>query len=206
MGRRKRRTRVWVADKKRDVYTRKARQAGYRSRAAYKLQQLDERERLFSRAGRVLDLGAAPGGWSQYAREQLSSGTLVALDLLPMEPIHGVTFLQGDFTDALVQERLLALISPHAYDLVISDLAPNITGIADVDQANVAGLAGQVINFSARVLAKNGVLVVKVFEGSEAARVRRLGGEMFQQCAARKPGASRDKSRELYLVLRRPRI
>lgn len=205
MGRRKRRTRVWAADQARDPYVRRARHAGYRSRAAYKLQQLDERDRLLSRARRVLDLGAAPGGWSQYARERLTGGTLVALDLLPMEPIQDVEIIQGDFTDAAVQERLVALVSPHAYDLVISDLAPNITGIADVDQANAAELAGRVMEFSARVLAKNGELVVKVFEGSEAAGVRRLGEELFHQCAARKPGASRDKSRELYLVLRRPR-
>jgi len=205
MSRRKRKTRSWVADKKRDVYSRKARQAGYRSRAAYKLQEIDERDRLFARAGCVLDLGAAPGGWSQYARERLSGGTIVAVDLLPMEPIQGVTAVQGDFTDAGVQDRLLGLVSPREYDLVISDLAPNITGIADVDQANAARLAEQVIAFSARILAKNGGLLVKVFEGSEAERIRRLGREMFHQSAVRKPGASRDRSREFYLVLRRPR-
>lgn len=205
MGRRKRRTRSWVADKQRDVYTRQARRAGYRSRAAYKLQQIDERDRLFSRVRRVLDLGAAPGGWSQYARERLPGGTVVALDLLPMEPLDGVTIVQGDFADASVQERLLAQVSPQAYDLVISDLAPNITGIADVDQANAAELATRVMNFSTRILAKNGGLVVKVFEGSEAAGIRHLGDQLFHQCAVRKPGASRDKSREIYLVLRRPR-
>ena len=176
-----------------------------RARAAYKLQQIDERDRLFARARSVLDLGAAPGGWSQYARERLTGGTIVALDILPMEPIPGVTVLQGNFTDTAVQERVLALISPGVYDLVISDLAPNITGIADVDQANAAALSEQVMAFSARILAKNGGLVVKVFEGSEAARIRRLGEQLFRQCAVRKPGASRDKSREFYLVLRGPR-
>lgn len=205
MGRRKRRTRSWIAGKKGDVYTRRARQAGYRSRAAYKLQQIDERDRLFPRANRVLDLGAAPGGWSQYARERLPGGAIVALDLLPMEPIEGVTVVQGDFTDPSVQERVLALMTPDEYDLVISDLAPNITGIADVDQANAARLVEQVMAFSARILANNGGLVVKAFEGSEAAGIRGLGEKTFHQCAVRKPGASRDKSREFYLVLRRPR-
>ncbi len=205
MNRRKRRTRSWVADKERDVYTREARRAGYRSRAAYKLQQLDERDRLFSRARRVLDLGAAPGGWSQYARERLPGGTLVALDLLPVEPIDGATIIQGDFTEAAVQAHVLALVSPHAYDLVLSDMAPNITGIADVDQANAAHLVEQVMEFSARILAKNGGLVVKAFEGSEAAGIRRLGEQRFHQCAVRKPGASRDRSREFFLVLKRPR-
>lgn len=205
MSRKKSRNRNWLADKQRDVYSRRARQAGYRSRAAYKLQQIDERDRLFDRAARVLDLGAAPGGWSQYARARLSGGTLVALDLLPIEPVDGVTIVQGDFTDVSVQKRVLALVSPHAYDLVMSDLAPNITGIADVDQANAARLAEQVMNFSAAILAKNGGLVVKIFEGSEAARIRRLGEQLFHQCAVRKPGASRDRSREFYLALRRPR-
>lgn len=205
MGRRKRKTRSWAADRQRDVYTRRARQAGYRSRAAYKLRQLDERDRLFARARRVLDLGAAPGGWSQYARERLEGGSVVALDLLPMTPVEGVTFVQGDFTDETVRDRLMALISPHVYNLVISDMAPNITGIADVDQANAAALAERVVTFAARIMAKNGVLVVKVFEGGEAARVRRLGEAAFRQCTVRKPDASRDESREFYLVLRRPR-
>jgi 23S rRNA (uridine2552-2'-O)-methyltransferase len=205
MSRRKRRTRNWVADKKRDVYTRKARQAGYRSRAAYKLQEIDERDRLFSGVLRVLDLGAAPGGWSQLARERLQGGTLVAVDLLPMEPIEGVQCIQGDFTDTSVQEALLAAVAPDDYDLVMSDLAPNITGIADVDQANAADLAERVIAFSARILGKSGRLILKVFEGSEAARIRRQGENLFHQCAVRKPGASRGRSREFYLVLRRPR-
>jgi len=207
MGRRKRRTRGWVADKKRDVYTRRARDAGYRSRAVYKLQQIDERDRLFARASRVLDLGAAPGGWSQYARERLKAGgVVVALDLLPMEPIDGVTFVQGDFTDAGVQRRLQDRAAPGAYDLVLSDLAPNITGISDVDQANAAALVEQVLDFSARILAPNGGLVVKAFEGGEAAELRRLAGERFRHCAVRKPQASKDRSREFYLVLRRPGI
>lgn len=205
MGRRKRKTRNWVAGQQRDAYARQARQAGYRSRAAYKLQQIDERDRLLARARCVLDLGAAPGGWSQYARQRLTGGTVVALDLLAMEPIEGVNYLQGDFTDAGVQERLLDLISPHAYDLVLSDMAPNITGIADVDQANATLLARSVMTFSARILAKNGGLVVKLFEGDEAAGIRRLGEQLFHQCVVRKPGASRDRSREHYLVLRRPR-
>ncbi|HSH42955.1 MAG TPA: RlmE family RNA methyltransferase [Arenicellales bacterium] len=205
MGRKKRSTRNWVAGKRRDVYTRQARSAGYRSRAAYKLQQIDERDHLFRRVNRVLDLGAAPGGWSQYARERLSGGTIVALDLLSMKPIDGVTVLQGDFTDAAARERVADLVSPHAYDLVMSDMAPNITGIADVDQANAASLAEQAIEFAARVLAENGALVLKVFAGSEADRVRRLAQSVFRQCAVRKPGASRDQSREFYLVLRRLR-
>jgi len=205
MARKKRRTRNWVADKKRDVYTRRARQAGYRSRAAYKLQQIDERDRLFARADCVLDLGAAPGGWSQYARQRLSGGEIVAVDLLPMEPIDGVTGVQGDFTDASVQEHVLALVAPRAYDLVLSDMAPNITGIPDADQARAAGLVEQVMAFSARILRENGVLVVKVFEGGEAEGLRRLARDSFHGCTVRKPEASRDRSREFYLVLRRPR-
>lgn len=202
MARRKSKTRRWVADKQRDPYARAARAAGYRSRAAFKLQQMDEQDRLFARARRVLDLGAAPGGWSQYARDSLADGTVVAVDLLPMAPIDGVTFVQGDFTDAAVQQRILALAAPDAYDLVISDMAPNITGIADVDQANAAGLAEEVINFSGRMLAKNGILLVKLFEGSETARIRGVAESKFQRATVRKPRASRDRSREIYLLLR----
>lgn len=205
MAGKKRRTRNWVANKKRDVYTRRARQAGYRSRAAYKLQQIDERDRLFARADCVLDLGAAPGGWSQYARQRMTGGDIVAVDLLPMEPIDGVTVVQGDFTDAPVQEHALSLIAPRAYDLVLSDMAPNITGIPDADQARAAGLVEQVMAFSARILRESGVLVVKVFEGGEAAGLRRLAQDTFHGCTVRKPEASRDRSREFYLVLRRPR-
>lgn len=201
MGRKKRKTRGWIADKERDVYTRSARRSGYRSRAVYKLQQIDERDRLFERASRVLDLGAAPGGWSQYARGKVPDGLVVALDVLPMAPLEGVRFVQGDFTDEAVLEQLLNLVRPHAYDLVICDMAPNITGIADVDQANSARLVESVLDFSGRILAKNGKLVVKVFEGAEAGRLRGLGESTFHRAVIRKPGASRDKSREIYLVL-----
>lgn len=205
MANRKRKARNWARDKQRDVYTRRARDAGYRSRSAYKLQEIDEQDRLFKGVRRVLDLGAAPGGWSQYARSRCPGGKLVAVDLLPMDPIDGVVFVQGDFNDPEVRKRLEAEAAPESYDLVICDMAPNITGIPDVDQANVAGLVEQAITFSARILAKNGKLLVKLFEGREAAAVRRLGGSLFQHAAVRKPGASRSKSREIYLVLRQPR-
>lgn len=205
MARRKRGTRRWVDEKKRDPYARQARQSGYRSRSAYKLEQIDRQDRLLQSARRVLDVGAAPGGWSQYAKRRMTGGAVVAVDLLPVAPIDGVTIIQGDFTDSAVQARLLAAVEPDSYDLVISDMAPNITGIADVDQARGAELAEQVITFSARVLADNGRLLVKVFEGSEAPRIRTLGQSLFQRGAVRKPDASKDKSREFYLVLQRPR-
>jgi len=205
MSRRKRGTRKWVAEKSRDPYTRQARQAGYRSRAVYKLEQIDRQDKLLRGARRVLDLGAAPGGWTQYARRQVSGGLVVALDLLPVARIEGVTVIQGDFTDPGIQARLLELVAPDGYDLVISDMAPNISGIADVDQARGAALAECVITFSSRILAYNGKLLVKLFEGSEAARIRALGQSLFHRAAVRKPGASRDKSREFYMLLERPR-
>lgn len=205
MTSRKRKASNWARSKKRDIYTRRAREAGYRSRAVYKLQQIDDRDRLLGGARRILDLGAAPGGWSQYARGGTSGGVVTAVDLLPMDPIDGVTIIQGDFTDPAVQEQLIEMISPDFYDLVLSDMAPNITGIVDVDQARSADLAERVITFSSRILAKNGKLLVKLFEGGEAAGIRRLGESAFRQCVVRKPAASRDKSREIYLLLRRPR-
>ncbi|MGA8258596.1 MAG: RlmE family RNA methyltransferase [Arenicellales bacterium] len=200
----KRKTRSWLADRSRDPYTRRAREAGYRSRAVYKLQQIDERDRLFVGVNRVLDLGCAPGGWSQYARERITGGRVVAVDILPMPAIEGVAFVQGDFREEAVQRRLLEPVSPQPYDLVISDMAPNITGIADVDQANAAELAEGAIALSVRILAKNGALLVKLFEGSEAARIRSLGISLFRRCVVRKPQASRGKSREIYLLLRGP--
>lgn len=205
MSRRKRRTRNWIADKERDPYTRRARAAGYRSRAVFKLQEIDERDHLFRGTSRVLDLGSAPGGWSQYARDRSPRGAVVAVDLLPMAPVAGVTVVQGDFTAETVQHRLMELVSPDSYDLVISDMAPNISGIADVDQANAAELAERAIRFSAEILGKEGVALVKVFEGGEALRIRRLGEALFWRSAVRKPQASRDRSREIYLLLRRPR-
>lgn len=205
MARRKRGTRRWVDEKKRDPYARQARQSGYRSRSAYKLEQVDHQDGLLRGARRVLDVGAAPGGWSQYAKRRMAGGSVVAVDLLPVAPIEGVTIIQGDFTDPEVQARLLEVVEPDSYDLVISDMAPNITGIADVDQARGAELAEAVITFSARILAAKGGLLVKVFEGSEAARIRTYGQSMFQRSVVRKPDASRDKSREFYLVLQRPR-
>lgn len=205
MARRKRGTRKWVDEKKRDPYARQARQSGYRSRSAYKLEQIDRQDGLLRGARRVLDVGAAPGGWSQYAKRRITGGSVVAVDLLAMTPIEGVTIIQGDFTDSAVQARLLEAVEPGSYDLVISDMAPNITGIVDVDQARGAELAEQVINFSARILADKGRLLVKVFEGSEAARIRTLGQSLFQRSVVRKPDASKDKSREFYLVLQRPR-
>lgn len=205
MPNRKRKARNWARDKQRDVYTRRARDAGYRSRSAYKLQQIDEQDRLFQGARRILDLGAAPGGWSQYARSRCTGGSVIAVDLLPMAPIKGVTCLEGDFTDPAMQQRLVEAVSPDGYDLVISDMAPNITGIPDVDEANSSALVEQAITFSSRILAKNGKLLVKLFEGGEAAGIRRLGATMFRSCTVRKPGASRSKSREIYLLLRQPR-
>ena len=206
MGRRKRKTRNWVADKEKDVYTRQARQAGYRSRAVYKLGEIDERDRLFSGVRRVLDLGAAPGGWSQYALRKVGDdGLVVAVDVLAMEPIEDVIFVHGDFTDPSVQQRLRQLVAPGAYDLVISDMAPNITGIADVDQARAADLAESAVVFAERFLTQNGHLLVKVFEGSEAARIRKRGESMFRSCSVRKPEASRDRSREFYLLMKQPR-
>lgn len=205
MANRKRKARKWARDKQEDVYTRRAREAGYRSRAVYKLQQIDAQDHLFRNTRRILDLGAAPGGWSQYARSRCPGGVVVAVDLLPMDPVDDVHFIQGDFTDPGIQKRLEEAVSPGVYDLAISDMAPNITGLPDIDQARTAALVEEAITFSSRILAKNGKLLVKVFEGSEAAGLRRLGGSLFRECTVRKPGASRSKSREIYLLLSRPR-
>lgn len=207
MGRRKQKTRRWAQQQDKDPYVRRARQQGFRSRAAFKLEEIDQRDRLFNGCRSVLDLGASPGGWSQYAiRRMGAGGVIVAVDILPMQAIPGVEFIQGDFTDKSIQERIDQLGPESGYDLVICDISPNIMGIADVDQARSAELAVQTIRFSSAVLHSKGRLLIKVFSGGETERIRHIADEYFKRCEARKPKASKGRSREFYLLLRAPYV
>jgi 23S rRNA (uridine2552-2'-O)-methyltransferase len=199
-------SRRWLERHVSDAYVRKARRAGLRSRAAYKLEELDRLERLFRPGQAVAELGAAPGGWTQYLRRRLGpTGRIVAVDLLPIAPIEGVTLIQGDFADPAVQARVGEALGRPA-DLVISDLAPNISGVRDADDARCAALHEAVLDFARRHLAPGGILVLKVFEGAAAQEFRRRCTRFFASAAARKPGASRAESREFYLVCRSPRF
>lgn len=196
-------SRRWLARHVSDAYVKRASREGLRSRAAYKLEALDCEDRLFRPGQAVVDLGAAPGGWSQYLAQKLGPrGRIIAVDLLPMTPVAGVDFIQGDFTDPAVQARVREALGRPA-DLVISDMSPNITGIRDADEAHCAGVYRAAFDFSRRQLSPGGTMVVKVFEGQAAQQFRRLCARAFGSVTARKPGASRAESREYYLVCRK---
>lgn len=184
-----------------DEFVKRAQRDGYRARAAYKLMEIDDKDRLIKPGMTIVDLGAAPGSWSQVAVERLKgNGRVIALDLLEMTGISGVEFIQGDFREADVLGKLEASLSGKQVDLVISDMAPNISGISSVDQANAAYLTELALEFSAQWLKPGGHFLVKVFVGSgfdEIVRNMRIG---FDKVATRKPKASRDRSSEVYLL------
>ena len=188
----------WLQRQLNDPYVRAAREQGYRSRAAFKLTELDDRFHLIRRGARVVDLGAAPGGWSQVA-VQRGAAAVVGVDLLPMDPVPGVTVLEGDFMDEDMPDRLRALLGGPA-DLVLSDMAPNTTGHNATDHLRIMALADLVLHFAVEVLAEGGGFVAKVFQGgSERGMMERLRTH-FAQVRHAKPPASRKGSSELYVV------
>lgn len=189
-----------------DPYVRQARTEGYRSRAAYKLEQLDARDRLLRPGLTVLDLGSAPGGWSQLAASRVGrSGRVIAVDLLEMAPVPGVRFIQGDLRSDETGARLSEELGGRQADLVISDMAPNLSGIALVDQARAAELAMAALEMAQRWLKPGGDLVVKAFQGSDLPGLVEAMRASFRAVAVRKPGASRGESSEVYLVARQYR-
>jgi 23S rRNA (uridine2552-2'-O)-methyltransferase len=184
---------------------RKARAQGYRSRAAFKLIEVNSRERLLIPGFRVVDLGAAPGGWSQVAAEKVGPrGRVVAIDLLEVAPLPGVVVLQGDFRDPALHAEL-ASAAGGKLDVALSDLSPNLSGIASTDQARAAELVRLALDFSTEHLKAEGSLLVKVFQGTEFEEVLRDTRQRFQKVRVLKPAASRDESRETYLLARRLR-
>lgn len=194
-------SKAWMQEHVNDPYVRRAQAEGMRSRAAYKLQQLAERDKLLKPGMTVVDLGAAPGGWSQVAgRVAGDSGRVVAVDLLDMTPVAGVTFIRGDFGEDAVLAQVEQAIGGGGVDLVLSDMAPNISGVASIDQARSVGLAELALDFAVNHLKPQGNFLVKVFQGSgfEAlvADIRRK----FVQVMIRKPEASRSRSSEVYVV------
>jgi len=191
-------SKAWLRRHVTDAYVRKAKAAGYRSRAAYKLLEIDKKDGLLQPGMRVLDLGAAPGGWSQaVARKVQPGGKVVAVDLLAMTPIHGVTVLKGDFRDA----GLEAALGGKA-DVVLSDMMPNVTGVPLVDQARAAQLVLAAIELCRKVLKPDGVFLAKMFHGERFDEVLKALQAVFQTVAVRKPAASRGESRENYLLAR----
>jgi len=185
----------WLRRHVTDLYVRKAREQGYRSRAAFKLLELDQKESLFRPGMTVIDLGAAPGGWSQLAAKRVGpSGKVIAIDLLQIAPISGVTVVKGDF-----REKFPADVKA---DVIVSDLSPNLSGIADVDQARSLELALAAIAFCRKALKPDGVFVVKAFQGEAFGELRSELQRTFRKIAVRKPSASRGESRETYVVAR----
>jgi len=201
--------RAWLHDHVNDPYVKLATKEGYRARAAYKLKEIDESLSLIKPGHLVVDLGSTPGAWSQYVRRRLApegaavvelAGTIIALDILPMEPIEGVTFLQGDFREAEVLERLSAEMAGRKADVVVSDMAPNLSGIASADTARVAHLIELAIDFARHHMKPEGVLVAKLFHGSGYNELTKLFRDNFSTVKPFKPKASRDKSSETFMV------
>jgi 23S rRNA (uridine2552-2'-O)-methyltransferase len=194
-------SRQWLREHFSDVYVKKAQQEGYRSRAVYKLLELQEKDKLFKPGMVVVDLGAAPGGWSQIIVKAVGSkGRVIAMDILPMEPISGVEFIQGDFTEDAVFNELLALLGKSHVDWVVSDMAPNISGIDSVDQPRSMLLAELAYDFALQVLDKNGGLLMKVFQGEGFDNFLKQIKQSFKKVIIRKPKASRGRSSEVYIL------
>ena len=200
---------AWLHDHINDPWVKLATREGYRARAAYKLKEIDETLGLIRPGHLVVDLGSTPGAWSQYARRRLSPGgaaagalhgTIIALDLLPMEPIEGVIFLQGDFREDAVLAQLEEVLAGRKADVVVSDMAPNLSGISSADAARVAHLVELAIEFSQAHLKPEGALVAKLFHGSGYAELTQLFKKNFKTVKPMKPKASRDKSSETFMV------
>ena len=192
---------AWMQEHVTDHYVQEARRLGYRARAAFKLLEIDARDGLLRPGQVVVDLGSAPGSWSQVAAaKQRGKGTVIALDLLPMDPVAGVTFIQGDFSEPEVLDRLEQALGGRPVDLVLSDMAPNLSGVAAVDQARGVLLAELALEFAGKWLGQEGCFVVKLFQGEGFDGFRRQMHASFASVAVRKPKASRDRSSEVYLL------
>jgi len=196
-------SRRWLDEHFDDAYVKQAQQQGYRSRAAFKLLEIQQKDRLIKPGEVVIDLGAAPGGWSQVAAQLVgNSGKVIALDILPMEPIAGVTCLQGDFTEQTVLDHLLNVIGGQKAGLVLSDMAPNISGIKAVDQPRAVYLAELAVDLAQKVLENEGDLLIKVFHGEGFDELLQHIRDLFRKVIIRKPQASRSRSSEVYIMAR----
>ncbi|XVJ69004.1 MAG: RlmE family RNA methyltransferase [Rhizobacter sp.] len=205
---------AWLQDHVNDPYVKLAQRDGYRARAAYKLKEIDEALGLLKPGQLVVDLGAAPGAWSQYVRRKFApkqagsggaavgelKGTIIALDILDFEPLEGVHFIQGDFREEAVATELAQALGGRAVDVVVSDMAPNLTGIATADAAGVAHLVELAVEFAQAHLTEKGALVCKVFHGSGHSQLVKLFKDSFKVVKPIKPKSSRDKSAETFLV------
>ena len=193
----------WLSEHFSDEYVKQAQALGYRSRAVFKLKELDDKSRLLKPGVVVVDLGAAPGGWSQYAAQRIGKGgRIIALDLLPMEELPGVTFIQGDFREDAVLDELRQALEGRPVDLVLSDMAPNMSGNRIVDQARGMYLAELALDTAREILRPGGDFVTKLFQGPDVDAYVKAARALFHRVSVRKPKASRDRSTEVYLVAR----
>jgi 23S rRNA (uridine2552-2'-O)-methyltransferase len=191
----------WLKEHRDDVYVRQSKVDGYRSRAAYKLLELNKKDHLFKKGMTVVDLGSAPGGWSQIAYRLVQPGGMVlATDILAMEAIQGVDFVQGDFTEMSCLEELLQKLGDRQVDLVISDMAPNISGMPEIDQPRAMNLVELAMDFAATKLRKDGSLLMKVFQGEGFESLLKQLRTDYHSVLSRKPDASRARSKEIYLL------
>lgn len=194
-------SKAWLREHVNDPYVQRAKAEGYRSRAAYKLLELDQKDRLFAPGQLVVDLGAAPGSWSQVAAAKLGvRGRIVALDILPMQPLPGVVIIQGDFREQNVLDALFSALGGRKADLVMSDLAPNISGIGMSDQARALHLCELALEFAGLCLKPGGALLVKAFQGAGFIEFLAEMRRAFAKVESRKPQASRGRSSEMYLL------
>lgn len=193
----------WIQRQEKDPFVKQARHSAYRSRTAFKLAEIDSRDKLFKHASTVVDIGASPGSWSQYASEKTGAqGRIVAVDILDMDPIENVSFIRGDFTlDATIKACEEALENNKA-DLVMADIAPNLSGVRASDQARSMLLAELVLEFSETVLKPGGDMLIKLFQGEGTDSFKKDLNQRFQKVMVRKPRASRDSSREFYVLAR----
>ncbi len=191
----------WLKEHFDDQYVKKAQKEGYRSRATFKLDEIDQKDKLIRPGMSVVDLGAAPGGWSDYALTRVGdTGTVVALDILPMTPLTGVHFIEGDFREDVVLDELNKVLNGRQIDLVLSDMAPNMTGVGSIDQPASMHLVELALDFAVSNLSKQGCFLVKVFQGEGFDEFLKAMRDSFNKVVTRKPGASRARSREVYLL------
>jgi 23S rRNA (uridine2552-2'-O)-methyltransferase len=197
----KSKNRTWIKQHVKDPYVKQSQLDGYRSRASYKLLEIVEKGRYIKPGMVVVDLGSAPGGWSQVATKLVGhKGCVVAVDILPMDPVAGVSFVQGDFTEEKILNQLLGEIGNRPVDLVISDMAPNLTGMKAVDQPAMIYLAELAVDLVQQVMTDDGIFIAKLFQGEGFDEFVRNTRTVFNVVSLKKPDASRSKSREVYLV------
>ena len=194
-------SKAWMQEHLNDEFVKRAQKEGYRARAAYKLIEIDDKDKLIKPGMTIVDLGSTPGSWSQVAVQRIKgNGKIIALDILDMQAIAGVEFIQGDFREEAVLKRLLEVLNNKPVDLVIADMAPNISGVKDVDQAGAAYLTELALEFSGEWLKPGGNFLVKVFIGSGFDEIVKTMRQRFDKVVTRKPKASRDRSSEVYLL------